>query len=306
MKRFLCALLAVCCFLVLAQAAYAGSGLTRITDHVYAYVDVKEAGPANSFGANAGIIIGPDSIIVIDTLISSREGQRFLRDIREITDKPISYVINTHAHLDHVFGNGVFAGQNAAVIAHVDCRDEMARKGADTLAQAGKYGLTPEEMAGTAIVLPDLTFSGRLQLYPGGLEVQLIHVAPSHSPGSILVYLPAEKVVFTGDILFTAFHPYMGDGDIAGWQQTLDFLAGLDADHIIPGHGPLSAKQDVADMKGYITLFDKMARALTAGKIPPAEIAAEMTRILPARAQGQWLIPANIETRYLNKEADRQ
>ncbi|RJX32439.1 MAG: MBL fold metallo-hydrolase [Desulfurivibrio sp.] len=305
MKRFLWALPAVCCFLVLAQAAYAGNGLTRITDHVYAYVDVKEAGPANSFGANAGIIICPDSIVVIDTLISAREAQRFLRDIREITDKPISYVINTHAHLDHVFGNGVFAGKNATLIAHADCRDEMARKGADTLAQAGKYGLTPEEMAGTAIVLPDLTFTGRLQLYPGGLEVQLIHVAPSHSPGSILVYLPGEKVVFTGDILFTAFHPYMGDGDLAGWQQTLDFLAGLEADYIIPGHGPLSTKQDVADMKGYITLFDRMARALTAGKIPPAEIAAEMTRILPARAQGQWLIPANIETRYLNKEADR-
>lgn len=305
MKRSLGGWIALCCLLLMARAAQAGNGLTRITDHVYAYVDVKEAGPGNSFGANAGIIVGPDSIVVIDTLISAKEAQRFLRDIREISDKPISYVINTHYHLDHSFGNAVFAGQNAAIIAHAGCRDEMEHKGAGVLANAEKYGLTPEDMAGTVIAYPDLTFTDRLQLYLGGLAVELIHVAPSHSKGSILVFLPAEKVVFAGDDLFTDFHPYMGDGDLPGWQQTLDFLAALDADYIIPGHGPLSGKKDVADMKEYITTFDRMAKVLSAGKTDPAGIAAEMKKILPVRSQGDWLIQANIETKYLKKDTEK-
>jgi glyoxylase-like metal-dependent hydrolase (beta-lactamase superfamily II) len=305
MKKSLSGWITVCCCLFLAHAAHAGNGLTRISDHVYAYVDVKEASPANSFGANAGIIIGPDSIVVIDTLVSAREAQRFLRDIREISDKPISYVIDTHYHLDHAFGNGEFAGQGAVIIAHAACRDEMEHKAADVLANGKNYGLTAEDLAGTEITYPNLTFTDRLQLHLGDMEVELIHVAPSHSKGSILVYLPAEKVVFAGDVLFTDFHPYMGDGDIPGWQQTLDFLAALDADKIIPGHGPLSGKKDVADMKGYITLFDRMAKALTPAKIDPAGIAAEMKKILPARAQGDWLIQANIEAKYLNNNADK-
>jgi len=303
MKRSLCGWIAICCFFFLAHSAQAGSGLTRISEHVYAYVDVKEAGPVNSFGANAGIIVGPDSIVVIDTLVSAKEAQRLLRDIREISDKPISYVINTHYHLDHSFGNGEFTGQGAAIISHAACRAEMEQKAVEGLAHAENYGLTAEDMAGTAIAYPDITFTDRLQLHLGDLAVELIHVAPSHSKGSILVYLPAEKVVFAGDVLFTGFHPYMGDGDIPGWQQTLDFLAALDADKIIPGHGPLSDRKDVADMKEYITTFDRMAKALTAGKIEPAEIAAEMKKILPARTQGDWLIQANIKAKYLIKNS---
>ncbi|MBU0910886.1 MAG: MBL fold metallo-hydrolase [Proteobacteria bacterium] len=305
MKRSLCGWIAVFCCLFLVHSAHAGSGLTRISDHVYAYVDVKEASPANSFGANAGIIIGPDSIVVIDTLVSAREAQRFLRDIREISDKPISSVINTHYHLDHAFGNAEFAKQGAVIIAHAACRDEMEHKAADVLANTKNYGLTDEDMSGTEIAFPDITFTDRLQLHLGDLEVELINVAPSHSKGSILVYLPGEKVVFAGDTLFTDYHPYMGDGDIPGWQQTLDFLATLDADKIIPGHGPLSSKKDVADIKSYISLFDKMAKAFTSGKTDPAEIAAEMKKILPAKAQGEWLIQANIEAKYLKKDAEK-
>jgi cyclase len=209
MKRSLCGWIAICCFFFLAHSAQAESGLKRISEHVYAYVDVKEAGPGNSFGANAGIIVGPDSIVVIDTLVSAKEAQRLLRDIREISDKPISYVINTHYHLDQSFGNGEFAGQGAAIISHAACRAEMEQKAVEGLAHSENYGLTAEDMAGTAIAYPDITFTDRLQLHLGDLAVELIHVAPSHSKGSILVYLPAEKVVFAGDVLFTGFHPYM-------------------------------------------------------------------------------------------------
>lgn len=302
MKRLSSVWITVYCFLLLANTALAENGLTRITQHVYSYIGVKDASPANSYGANAGIIIGKKGIVVIDTLISAKEAKRLLHDIREISDKPILYVINTHYHLDHSFGNAEFIKLGATVIAHENCTDEMRFKAADGLANAENYGLTPEDMAGTEIGYPDISFADRMQLDMGELEVELIHIAPSHSKGSILVHVPAEKTVFAGDILFTDFHPYMGDGDITGWQQTLDFLAELDTDKIIPGHGPLSGKKDLADMNAYITAFDKKARELSAGSGTLEEIESEMKNNLPARTQGEWIIGANIQTRYLKEK----
>ncbi len=294
----------VCCFFLLVQTVNAENGLVHMTDHVYAYVDVQEASAANSFGANAGIIIGEKGIAVIDTLISAKEAKRFIQDIRKISDKPIIYVVNTHYHLDHSFGNAEFAKLGAKIVAHANCADEMRQKAAGALANAGDYGLTPEDMVGTEIAYPEITFTDRLQLELGDVGVELIYIAPSHSKGSILVSLPQEKVVFSGDILFTDFHPYMGEGDIAGWQQNLDFLAALEEDKIIPGHGPLSGRKDVTDMKAYITAFDKKAGELAAGSGKLEDIVAEMKKSLPARKQGEWLIGANIQSKYLKGTGD--
>ena len=289
----------VCCFFLLVQTVRAENGLARITDHVYAYVDVQETSAANSFGANAGIIIGEKGIVVVDTLVSAKEAKRFIRDIEKISDKPILYAVNTHYHLDHSFGNAEFVKLGAKIVAHANCGDEMRQKATGALTNAGDYGLTPEDMAGTEIAYPEINFTDRLRLELGDVEVELIYIAPSHSKGSIMVSLPQEKVVFSGDILFTDFHPYMGDGDIAGWQQNLDFLADIEADKIIPGHGPLSGKKDVADMKAYITAFDKKAGELAAGSGKLEEIVAEMKKSLPARKQGEWLIGANLQIKYL-------
>ena len=301
MKNISTCLFVVCSlFVFVIHMAHAEDGLVRITDNVYSYVDIEDTSAANSFGANAGIIIGKKGIAVIDTLVSAKEAKGFLQDIRKISDKPILYVINTHYHLDHSFGNAVFSKLGAAIVAHKNCSDEMRLKAADGLAGAKNYGLSPEDMAGTEIAYPDITFTGGMRLDLGGVEVELIYFKPSHSKGSILVHVPTEKTVFAGDILFTDFHPYMADGDITGWRQTLDFLASLEADKIIPGHGPLSGKKDVADMKAYITAFDKKANELTkrgSGKLE--NIVIEMKKNLPVKKRGEWIIGANIQGRYL-------
>lgn len=299
MRRLAGGLIVVCCLLLLTDAVQAG-GLVRITERVYAYVDAQDTSPANSFGANAGIIIGEKGIAVVDTLVSAKEAQRFLRDIAAISGKPVKYVINTHHHLDHAFGNAEFSRLGAIIIAHAEDGDTMRQQAANTLANADQYGLTPEDLAGTEIACPELTFSDRLHLDLGGVAVELIYLAPSHSAGSILVHLPGEKVVFAGDILFTDVHPYMGEGDIPGWQRTLDLLAGLEAETIIPGHGPISNKKDVAAMKEYIAIFDRGARELAAGGAnDPEASAAEMKKILPPRTRGEWLIGANLKFKYL-------
>ncbi|MBW2367819.1 MAG: MBL fold metallo-hydrolase [Deltaproteobacteria bacterium] len=284
------------------STALGETGLTRVSDSVYSYLDVQQTAPASSYGANAGIIIGKDGIAVIDTLVSAKEAERFLKDIKAITDKPIKYVINTHHHLDHVFGNSAFTKLGATVVAHNHCANEMRLKSVSRLTNSHIYGLTPDDMKGTEVAFPTITFSDRMRIDLGGVVIELIYVSPSHTKGGILVHLPAEKVVFAGDILFTDRHPYMVDGDIAGWQKTLDFLAALNADKVIAGHGPLSSNKDVKEMRSYITVFDKKAKELTAGNHDLEYIVTELKKSLPARSHGEHFIRINAEYKYMGKE----
>lgn len=298
--------IAVVCVLawmaVLNTLAFAQEGLTKIADNVYSYVGQKDASPAHSFAANAGIVIGRDGILVVDTLISAKEAQRFMADIRKVSDKPIKYVVNTHTHLDHAFGNCVFAKLGATVISHDADRKKLATKGGDLLKNAGNYGLKPEDMAGTEIVVPTLAFSDQLTIDLGGEEVKLIRTAPSHTAGSLVVFLPAKKLLFSGDILFTDFHPFLADGDIPGWTKTLDALIAMNVELIIPGHGPLSTRKDLREMKEYLMLFDAKARELAAGSQDADAIAAEMKKVLPKRSMAEWMIAFNLKSRYLGKQ----
>lgn len=297
-KLFL--LLSVVMTLLFAQAASAD--LTKLADNVYSYVGEKNDSPAHSFAANAGIVIGRDGVLVVDTLVSAKEGERFLADIRKVTNKPIRYVVNTHTHLDHALGNNVFARLGAVVISHVADREYLARTGESTLKEAGSFGLKPEDMAGTVIVLPVLTFSDRMNIDLGGETVELIRVAPSHTEGSVVVYLPAQKLLFAGDILFTDFHPFIAEGDINGWTKTLDALQAMDVERIVPGHGPLSGKKDLREMKEYLLLFDKKAREMAARGMDADAIATELKKILPRRSLADWMIAYNVKNRYVVKK----
>jgi cyclase len=282
-----------------AATASAGQGLTKLADNVYSYVDVKNASPANSFAANAGIVIGRDGILVVDTLISAKEARRFIADIGKVSDRPIKYVVDTHYHLDHAFGNCEFARLGAAIISQENDRKNLLLKGEAALKNAKGYGLSDKDLAGTVITLPTITFSERMTIDLGGEMVELIYVGPSHSEGSALVWLPRRKILFTGDILFTDFHPFMGDSDVAGWVKCLDFILSLDAETIIPGHGPLSGKKDISEMKAYIQLFDQKARELTAKTNDVDFIAAELKKLLPVKSQGEWMIAHNLKMKYM-------
>jgi glyoxylase-like metal-dependent hydrolase (beta-lactamase superfamily II) len=298
MKKML--LLVVAVVSLFAQSAHAD--LTRVADNVYSYVGVKDSSPSHSFAANAGIVIGRDGVLVVDTLISAKEGERFLADIRKVTDKPIKYVVNTHTHLDHAFGNCVFARIGAMVISHTADRELLAKIGEGTLKNISMFGLKAEDMTGTEIVLPSLSFSDRMQIDLGDETVELLRVAPSHTGGSIIVSVPAKKLFFSGDILFTDFHPFMADGDITGWTKTIDALLLMEVEKIIPGHGPLSTKKDLKEMKEYLLLFDKKARELAATSQDADAIASELKKLLPPRAMADWMIAFNVKSRYLGKK----
>lgn len=286
---------------LLGSPALAADKLTRIAENVYAFVDTKQSSKDNSFGANAGIIVGRDGIAVVDTLISAKEAKRFIKAIRAVSKKPIRYVINTHYHLDHAFGNAEFVKLGAVVIAQENDRQAMAGSAESTLKNIGQYGLTPADMKGTSIAYPVLSYGDRMTIDLGGQLVELRHARPSHTDGDTLVYLPDKKVLFAGDILFTDYHPYLAEGNIEEWCGELDDLQAMEVEAIIPGHGPLSGKKDLADMKQYLLQFDRQAKELAAQGADVQALTAELVKTLPKRAEGVWLIGANLQGKYLKK-----
>ncbi len=288
------------CLLTPSPAA-AQTGLTKIAAGVYAYADVKNMSPANSFGANAGVIIGRDAILVVDTLVSAREADRLIKDIKAVSSLPVKYAVNTHWHLDHAFGNCRFAERGAAVIAHDSEKDKLTLHAPAALNKPQTYGMTAQDFAGTTVAAPVITFTDRMAVDLGGQRVELIHVAPSHSPGSILVYLPDKKILFAGDVLFTGYHAFAGEGDIDGWLKTLNYILDMDVALIIPGHGPVSSKNDVIAMKEYLTILDTKAKELCATSDDVAHITAELLKALPPRAEGAHLVQGNIIYKYLKK-----
>lgn len=286
---------------ITGNGAQAQEGLTKIADGVYSYVDVKHASAHNSFGANAGIVIGRDGIVVIDTLISAKEAGKFIKDIRGVSDKPIKYVVNTHMHLDHTFGNCEFGKLGAAIIASAAGKREMKPYAEPALKKASAYGLSKQEVEGTEICYPAITFEKRMEIDLGDRIVELAHPGHSHTKGSIIVSVPDCKVLFAGDILFTNYHPNMKHADIDGWVRALDFLAGMDFSVLLPGHGPLSGKKDIEDMKNYLILYDKRAKELTAKSSDVQYIVSELSKVLPSRAELDMMIGANLQMRYLKK-----
>ncbi len=293
-----CAVLAVFCLFLCSHLAQA-QGLIKITDRIYSYADTKDPSPSNSFGANAGIIIGDKGILVIDALASAQEARRFLDDIRKVSDKPIRYVVDTHSHFDHTFGNAEFAAMGAVIVAQDNCAENMQISSRQVIENPESYGMTKEEAGVVKIACPNVMFAEKTRLGLGGVNVDLLFIAPSHTRDSLIVYVPEEKTVFAGDILFTDYYPYMGDGDIQGWVKTLDHLMTMDADTIVPGHGPLSTKKDLADMKEYLLAFDTKARSLCATSGNLQEIAAEMKKSLPLRSRADFLIMGSIQAKYL-------
>ena len=278
----------------------AETGLTRIAENVYSYVDVKNPSPATSFGSNGGIIIGRDGVVVVDTLMTAKEAKRFIKDIRAVTGKPIKYVVDTHYHLDHALGNAEFARLGAVIISHENDRANLAKNGEETLKRHGEYGISKEDMAGTEIALPNLTYDTKMTIELGDQSVILMHPGAAHTNGDTLVYLPDKKVLFTGDVLFTNFHPFLAEGDLASWGKVLDSILAMDVEKIIPGHGPLSTKKDVEDMKKYLIAFDGKAKELCSKSKDVKYIVAEMLKAVPPR-QADFIVTSNIEMRCFKK-----
>ncbi|MDP3761422.1 MAG: MBL fold metallo-hydrolase [Ramlibacter sp.] len=211
--------------------------------------------PANqNFVSNAGFVITPEGVVVIDALGSPALAQRLLAEIRKHTDKPVTHVILTHYHADHIYGVQALKAAGAKILAHQAAREYLNSDTARLRLEASRTELAPWVDKDTRLVPADEWLHGERDLVVGGLRFQVKPVGPSHTPEDLVVYLPQEKVLFAGDLVFRSRVPFVGQADSRQWIKALDSLLSFDATVIVPGHGPLSteARKDMELTRDYL------------------------------------------------------
>jgi cyclase len=280
--------------------------LKKVSDHVWAYANVSPMTPARSFGANAGVVVGSKGAMVVDTLTSAKEGKRLLADVREVTKLPILWVVNTHYHLDHAWGNCVFAAEGAKIVGASPAPKLLAERGAYGLAHVTQHGLAQEDVEGTTLAPATVSFTGTMSIDLGGVVVDLRSLPHGHCPDNLVVLVAQDDVLFSGDLLFVGCHPSMGESDIHGWLADLDIVASFGAEKIIPGHGRLASAKDVAEMKAYIKAFDDNATNLAKGKHQEdaPKLAQELQKRLPSQGRDELpqMLEYNLRMKYLPQE----
>jgi cyclase len=207
-------------------------------------------------GGNTGVIVGDNGVVVIDAKTTGDAGKEIVADIAKLTPKPITHVIITHSDGDHVIGLVSFP-MGLTIIAQENCKTEM-----EAAITAGGRGAPPKEY------LPTQTYADKDALKIDGVRFQLLHFGPAHTSGDTVVYLPDEKVAFSGDILASVvpdpiIHPEK-NGSPAGWIKTMQGMLKLNADTFVPGHGMVETKADVEKKLAEVQDKDKQIRSLVA------------------------------------------
>lgn len=261
-------------------------------------VHVAVAAPAYKVNSNAAIIETDDGLIVVDSHSKPSAARVVVEKLRDLTPKPVRYVINTHFHWDHWHGNEVYpaAYPGVEVITSDITREAMLRKGlkriqdhvrsvpaeivrlranlaaatdpdrraelASNLRQAEAY---LAEVSGLKPALPTMTFENTMRIFRRDREIHLLHLGRAHTEGDIFIYLPKEKVVVTGDCVID-WTPFMGDGYPEDWARTLARLEQLDFTHMLMGHGEPAGKDWLRVFRGYIEdLVEAVRREAAAG-----------------------------------------
>ncbi|ABI76677.1 metallo-beta-lactamase family protein [Hyphomonas neptunium ATCC 15444] len=245
-------------------------GLKDIGNGLYAWLQ-----PDGGWGwSNAGLIRDGEASLLVDTLFDmalTREMLGAMADATGIGAGKIGAIVNTHANGDHCHGNGCCP--QAEIIASEASAREMAEVPPAMLAQFKKMGaqlgpagsyfadiFAPFDFENVDERAPTQTFSGTLDLKVGDKAVRLIEVGPAHTGGDVLVHVPGDKAIFTGDILFIDGTPLMWAGPVANWIRACEQIIAMDVDVIVPGHGPVTDKAGVRRVADYLAFVDGEAR----------------------------------------------
>ncbi|MEO8122414.1 MAG: MBL fold metallo-hydrolase [Burkholderiales bacterium] len=259
----------------------------KLSDNAYAYT--AEGDP------NTGIIVGDDAVMVIDTQATPVMAADVIRRIREVTDKPIKYVVLSHYHAVRVLGASAYGAQE--VLASQDTYDLIVERGEqDKASEIGRFPrlFNAVESVPPGMTWPTMTFSGKMTVWLGKLEVQLLQLGRGHTKGDTVAWLPQQKILFSGDLVEFDATPYAGDAYFEDWPATLDAIAALAPEKLVPGRGaslqtPAQVQAGLAGTRGFVSeLYAKVQAGAAAGK-PLRDVYRETIEALRPR-YGQWVI----------------
>lgn len=254
--------------------------LKPLGNNVYAAIDK----PKSSAGSNAGFVIGDDGVAVIDTFQDAKAAEQLLAEIQKLTKLPVKFVVNTHYHLDHVTGNGVFAKTGAVIVAQ---RNVPGWIHTENLKFFGA-GIKPEQKSWIAgLVSPNVGYDSAVDLYLGSKKI-LVRYFPGHTGGDTVVIIPDAQVVFTGDLFWRKTLPNLIDGTTDKWAETDAKLAAeWPKAAFVSGHGDVGTAADVTEFHGYLTdLRGIVAQSIKNGLSGDALVNASLTQV--QQKYGSW------------------
>jgi glyoxylase-like metal-dependent hydrolase (beta-lactamase superfamily II) len=221
--------------------------------------------------SNAGLVTDGGEALLVDTMFDTAHTEAMLAGFKRASAAKISTLVNTHHNGDHCYGNACV--QDCQIVATVAAAEAMKHETPRGLAQfmnaAPGLGLTGEylihcfgdfDFERTSFRAPDQTFSGHTTRQVGNKRIELIEVGPAHTGGDALVYVPADKTLFTGDILFIDGHPIMWAGPVENWIAACETIIAMDVETIVPGHGPVTDKKGVARVRDYLSYIQGEAK----------------------------------------------